>query len=406
MAGLRDFRSLLSLIGEVDIRPIRAEAERPLELAVVSADPESALHLVEALRRDPDRPGLQTNSPIYVTTPEKYNPFETVDLVIMILDRAGLQALYEGDVLSTWRTAGKHAILILQDAYLLDDPARAVVPSAGGRLVRVLQGNVNDTVFLQQHLVPAVLGLMPEFQLALARRYPLFRGEVARRLINDTCTSNSAYSLTTGLAEIVPVLNIPLNVTDIFVLTKAQAFLVYRLGLALGLPTQWQSYIAEFGGVLGAGFFWRQVARMLIGLIPGFGIIPKVAISYAGTYVVGQVVYQWYLTGRHISASRIRSLYSQALTQGRQLASGLFARRLHLPRRKKSNTQPVRAKPEKKRLKQDQSKATASVQAIAEQVCPVCGRTSRVDAHYCQYCGQPLDQLQLSSPSEGNSPRN
>jgi hypothetical protein len=145
---------------------------------------------------------------------------------------------------------------------------------------------------------------------------------------------------------------------------------------------------------------------MLIGLIPGFGIIPKVAISYAGTYVVGQVVYQWYLTGRHISASRIRSLYSQALTQGRQLASGLFARRLHLPRRKKSNTQPVRAKPEKKRLKQDQSKATASVQAIAEQVCPVCGRTSRVDAHYCQYCGQPLDQLQLSSPSEGNSPRN
>ena len=99
--------------------------------------------------------------------------------------------------------------------------------------MRVLQGNVNDTVFLQQHLVPAVLGLMPEFQLALARRYPLFRGEVARRLINDTCTSNSAYSLTTGLAEIVPVLNIPLNVTDIFVLTKAQAFLVYRLGYPL-----------------------------------------------------------------------------------------------------------------------------------------------------------------------------
>jgi uncharacterized protein (DUF697 family) len=40
--------------------------------------------------------------------------------------------------------------------------------------------------------------------------------------------------LSTSLAELVPVLNIPFTIADMVVITKAQAFLVYRLGLSLG----------------------------------------------------------------------------------------------------------------------------------------------------------------------------
>ena len=115
-----------------------------------------------------------------------------------------------------------------------------------------------------------------------------------------------------------------MNVTDMFVLTKTQAYLVYKLGLAFGFSTQWQDYVAEFGSVLGTGFLWRQIARGLIGLIPVYGIIPKVGVSYAGTYVVGNAILQWYLTGRHISAKQMRELYRHAFDRGRETARELL----------------------------------------------------------------------------------
>ena len=76
---------------------------------------------------------------------------------------------------------------------------------------------------------------------------------IAHQLINETCFSNAVYSLTTGVAEVVPIFDIPLNITDMVVLTKAQAFLVYKLGLTLGFSTRWQDYLGEFGSVVGGG---------------------------------------------------------------------------------------------------------------------------------------------------------
>jgi uncharacterized protein (DUF697 family) len=232
---------------------------------------------------------------------------------------------------------------------------------------------VEDHRFIIGEFVPAMLKLLPDHVLALARQFPLFRTETAHQIISDTCVSNAAYALSTGIAEIVPILDIPLNIADMFVLTKAQAFLVYRLGLALGLSTRWQDYVAEFGSVLGGGFLWRQVARSLIGLIPAWGIIPKVAVSYAGTYVVGNVIYQWYLTGRHISSHQMRQLYVQAFARGKHLAQNM-AIRLPKPRRKK-----------KEQL------ALPATTITDGRACPSCGKTSAKDAAFCQYCGAKLE---------------
>jgi uncharacterized protein (DUF697 family) len=191
---------------------------------------------------------------------------------------------------------------------------------------------------------------------------------IGRGLINEACFSNAAYSFSTGLAEIVPGLGIPLSVTDMVILTKTQAFLVYKLGLVLGLSTRWQDYVSEFGGVLGGGFIWRQVARQLVGLIPAWGILPKVAVAYAGTNVVGNVVLQWYLTGRHLSRQQIRQLYVQAFGKGKEMASQLM-KRLPRPRRKKK----IKALPPP---------------GSEVLVCPACGKSSSSDARFCQYCGQ------------------
>jgi len=234
----------------------------------------------------------------------------------------------------------------------------------------VVIGAPDDGEFLLKAFVPAVIRLLPEHLLALGRFFPLFRVPLAHQLIVDTSFANATYSLSTGIAEVVPVFDIPLNIADLLVLSKAQAFLVYKLGLSLGMSTRWQDYVAEFGSVLGSGFLWRQVARQLVGLIPAWGIIPKVAVSYAGTYVVGNVVLQWYLTGRHVSAQQMRQLYVQAFARGKNLASGLV-KKLPRPRLRRSKKQALPSK-------------------IEGRACPQCGKTSSADAQFCQYCGQPL----------------
>jgi len=200
----------------------------------------------------------------------------------------------------------------------------------------------------------------------------LFRVPIARFLINDTCVSNAAYALSSGLAETIPVLNIPLAVTDTVVLTKNQAFLVYKLGLALGFSTRGHDYFVELGGVLGSGLLWRQIAHTLVALVPVWGIVPKTTIAYAGTSVIGNVVLQWYLTGRHVSRKQVGQIYRQALGRGGNIARSLLAKmsrpRLRLPRRKpRSLPAPV-----------------------TKFTCQSCGKPNEADASFCQYCGKSL----------------
>lgn len=384
MASISRWRNLLSIIGEVDVRPIRAEAEAPLDLAIFAGQPETALWLAGELRRDPARPDQRSQAPLLATSLDSLPLEKSVDLVILIVSPPELQALQERSLLERWRKSEQRALIVLQESGLPDNdaPDLALVPGSMGRGIRLLPGDVHDPAFLDGQLVPALLGLLPEKQLSAARNLPRLRAEVVRRLINDTSTSNAAYSLTTGLAEIIPVLTIPLNVTDMIILTKAQAFLVYRLGLALGLPLEWQAYLAEFGSVLGGGFLWRQMARMLVGLIPAYGILPKVAIAYSGTYVVGQVVYHWYLTGRHLTAGHIRSLYIQALQTGRRLASNLLSNRLRLPWRRK---QPALEAPQPRRFS-----LRRKPKQPAGQLCSQCGQINAPQAHFCQNCGTAL----------------
>ncbi len=295
--------------------------------------------LADQMRRDPSRPGKETLSPLSLikleAISERVGDTDLIILVIATCQVKGVNDLQEEKALvQEWSNAGRK-VLVFVNRGSYPVPPGVINAWVNWRDRRVVYGSVEDTHFLQTEFTRVVMDLLPEDWLALGRLFPLFRQAIANQLINDTCLSNAAYSLSTGLAEIVPVLDIPLNVTDFIVLTKSQAFLVYKLGLALGLSTNWQNYVTEFSGILGAGFLWRQLARMLVGLIPVYGIVPKVGIAYAGTYVSGHTVLQWYLTGRHISKDQMRELFGQALANGRQVAQNLLKKvprsRLSLP---------------------------------------------------------------------------
>jgi uncharacterized protein (DUF697 family) len=318
--SIADVGTIFKTIREVDLTPIREAAEQQTWIAIVGTETSGARDLATALYLAPrplpaDDASYAMAGPILISV-QSAEMADRADLVIFVLEQ-GVSA--NGTVTGAfqkWIAAGKKIIVIFNESPSAD----AILARHEWFGARVLEGEVVKREFLEKQFVPAVLTLLPESKLSLARNYPLFRSAVAKDVINETAMANASYSFSTGLAEIIPVLNIPFNVADMIVLTKAQAFMVYRLGLVFGLSTRWQDHLAAFGSTVGAGFLLRTAARQLVGLIPGFGIVPKVAIAYAGTYAMGRAALQWYETGGQATRADAERFFREALEHGKSLA--------------------------------------------------------------------------------------
>src|SRR5439155_1751921 len=77
------------------------------------------------------------------------------------------------------------------------------------------------------------------------------------------------------------------------------------------------------------------LARQLVGLIPVAGIVPKVAVAYAGTLAIGRAVVAWAAYGQALEPGTVRRLYRQALSHGKDVARALVAQaRKRAPRRR------------------------------------------------------------------------
>ncbi len=445
MAGLKDIASVWNNIKEIDLKPIRDSATLPLHIVLVGAVGSGRHTLAEQMRTDPARPGVHTQSTLALISLEAAAMAPQAHLIIVLLEATRTDFSVEQALVKTWSEAGKNVLVFVNKIDLVGGNLEGEVRQAW-KAARVLYGSVNDVTYLQREFIPAVLELLPQLHLALGRQFPLFRLPIARQLVSETCFSNAAYSFSTGLAEIVPVLDLPLNLTDMLVLTKTQAFLAYKLGLLLGFSTRWQDYVTEFGGVIGTGFLWRQIARQLIGLVPGWGIVPKVAVAYSGTYVVGNAILGWYLTGRNLSPKQMRALYAQAFARGTEYARKL-GQKIPRPRLGKGKREKLPAPQSMAELppgeivvdtagtpavgvaspSEAQTQAADPLQlektgrpdsaavkpkgvknnrpprpwqvnlhrkgqpAVTGRTCPVCGKTSSADASFCQYCGNKLD---------------
>jgi uncharacterized protein (DUF697 family) len=446
VAGIKDISTVWKNIKEIDLKPIRDSATYPLRIALVGMQGTGRHTLAEQMRTDPARTGVHTQSAMAIITVEAATEAPDAHLIIVMVEATHTDFTVEQSLVKRWSEGGKNILVFINKLDLVNN---AIVGDTqqGWPAARAIYGSAKDISFLEREFIPSVQELLPQQQIALGRQFPLFRLTIARQLINETCLSNAAYSLSTGLAEIVPVLDLPLNVTDLVVLTKSQAFLAYKLGLLLGFSTRWQDYVTEFGSVIGSGFVWRQIARSLIGLIPAWGIIPKVVVAYSGTYVVGNAILSWYLTGRKLSSKQMRALSAQALTRGKEYTLKL-GQKIPRPRigiRKKEKLpapQKAHALPEEiviskinnqaqevgsvegmvnlmpvtdeksematgdtliskkgtagrlqpgKRIQINRRKQKEPANLSQARTCSQCGKASSADARFCQYCGAAFD---------------
>lgn len=168
-----------------------------------------------------------------------------------------------------------------------------------------------------------------DLELALARRFQFFRKPVTDRIIQRVSRENALFALATALPNVIPsFIDLPWAVgefaTDTAFLTMNQVRMALLIAAAHGKPVGYAEQKAQLAVIAAGAFGWRALARELVGKIPlGGGLIPKAAIAFAGTYVVGLGLEKVNRTGKGLSRREQKDAYIDAFARGKEAVKEL-----------------------------------------------------------------------------------
>jgi len=339
MPSILKLPDLWRVIREMDLESIRRDAEgrfRILILAPSRAEADAAAILMS---------GEETPHPwLEAATPDDLDPaghdVATLTAALIVSGAADLTSDL-ARAADRLRTAHVPIVTVVHGSTRAVDgvvqptnPMVAVVQPPTPLVAAARSGEAARTVVASldapglEKIAHALVGAVPvSARLTLARQLPPLRAAVFDLLIDETAKANATYAFTAAMAEAVPVLDVPLNVADILILTKNQLVMGYKIALGAGKSGRARDVIGEVIGVVGGGFLFRQAARQLIGLIPVAGLIPKVAIAYTGTWAIGRAVVIWATQGRRLSPSALGRFSRDAAGRGRDFARELVSAR-------------------------------------------------------------------------------
>ncbi len=224
------------------------------------------------------------------------------------------------------RAAGLHA---LRRATNVNRPSGADI-SIYEQGIACPRGAFTFYVDQPELMISEILQTHPELEVSLARQFLAFRQPAIRRIITRIAKENALFTLATAMPNVVPTLfELPWALgeyaTDSAFLTINQIRMAFLIAGASGRKIGLAEQKAEIATIVGSAFGWRALARELVGKIPlGGGLIPKAAISWAGTFVLGRTVEQAYITGDRIRRNEHKELYAYALRRGKQVAGNLL----------------------------------------------------------------------------------
>jgi hypothetical protein len=176
-----------------------------------------------------------------------------------------------------------------------------------------------------------ILDAHQELEVALARNYPIFREKVVDRIICRTAQENALFSVVTALPNIVPnFLELPWALgefaSDTAFLTMNQVRMAFLIAASNDHAIGYDEQKMELGTIVLGAFGWRALARELVGKIPlGGGLIPKAAIAYAGSYVVGKGLDKLHRTGSGFDRKERRALYDAAVEKGKRVVGHIVS---------------------------------------------------------------------------------
>jgi uncharacterized protein (DUF697 family) len=314
MANPLKLANLWRILRDVDLASVRAAARARFSLAFVSETGEDAIRLRALLSKD-----LAQFHPWIACA-------AAADASLLSLEDAFAAVVIarEADLSPQLRQAAKRfsdAGAPVLTVVVGDVSPHAAVIRAGERMR--LTTHALDDAAVERVAAALSDAVNADRRIALAAQLPRLRHAVFSRTIDETARANASFALTTGLAETIPVLTAPLNLGDMVVLTKNQLMMCYRIALAAGRDGEPRALMTEIVGVLGGGVLFRQAARSLVGLIPIVGVIPKVAIAYAGTHAIGRAMVLWTVEGKQVTSDLVAKYARESLAKGHAFAERL-----------------------------------------------------------------------------------
>jgi hypothetical protein len=296
--SITSFQSIRKAVGGLNPRSIRDLCDRPLNIA------------------------------LYASAPENYRPLEEFFLQGISEERRreAAKSLHRGP---DPKGVLNFDIAIYDDSVLA--PRRAMVfhRSNPDQLI-------NDV--LREH--------GGEVGLPLARTFQPFRLPYIEQVIHRTSKENAIFSMATALPDIIPTLfEIPWAVTefasDTAVLTANQIRMAFLIAAASDREVGFREQKREIATVVGGAFGWRALARQLISKIPfGAGVLPKAAVAYAATRLVGLSLERYYRIGYPYTRQERQAVYGQAFEHGKAVARRIISHLRPELVGKKSGTAP------------------------------------------------------------------
>jgi uncharacterized protein (DUF697 family) len=329
-------RNLWRVLRETNLEAIRRGAESRFEVLVAGDETADAEQLASLVGDTGDATAIPGDSarrhPWLLVTDTSRAPAipgrEPFSLAVLVSRKAELST---------------HLRAIRDEQAAQGVPIVVVVIGVPGKTAAIVRRSESRRVMvpdLDARALPAVgrallTAMAPELRLALGRQLPVLRTLLFADLIDETARANASYAFASGIAEIIPVVNIPMNIGDVVILTKNQLIMSYKIALVAGKSGTPRHLIGEILGVLGGGLLLRQVARQLVGLIPAVGVAPKVAVAYGGTWAIGQAVVVWATAGQALTTESVGHFFDEGLARGRKAARALVSRRVGGKRRER-----------------------------------------------------------------------
>jgi hypothetical protein len=180
-------------------------------------------------------------------------------------------------------------------------------------------------------LVQKMLNKHQDLGVVLARHFPPFRRPYVDRVIKKTCRENTLFSLATALPDVIPnIIELPWALaefaSDTAFLTMNQIRMAFLIAAASDREVGYTEQKSEIATVIGSAFGWRAVARQLVGKIPfGGGLLGKAAVAYAGTKVLGLSLDRFYSIGYKYTREERDQLYAEAFRQGKEVATRILS---------------------------------------------------------------------------------
>ena len=315
--------SLWRVIKDLDLEGLRATARAPFTLAIAAEQADDASQLRQLLTGGDAPPHPWIEIATLGTSTAEHDAIEALS-ALSASPLAGLLITRDANLSPLLKLAGNRFATSTTPVLtvVVGDTSRTAKVLRPGEQARVAVEALDATAI--DAVATALLPMLPDDQqVALGAQFPPLRPVIFARIIDRTARANASFALTTGLAETIPVLTAPLNLGDMVVLTKNQLMMCYRLALAAGRDDEPRAMMSEIIGVLGSGVLFRQAARQLVGLIPIAGLLPKVAISYAGTYAIGKAMVAWTTEGKQVTVDTVAGFSREGLVKGRALAEHL-----------------------------------------------------------------------------------